>query len=225
MLKLKNHTEFVPGGFIFIDAPISDRPMGELYWDFETLCQNVRARRLANPRFQLATDIVVIKSEVDAQNAARLFSMPGMQHFYINETGIAPNFGRPRWSQRGAAVRAGNTAAGAALLTEWLGDGMKPVETSEAERRAQICVKCPLNSLGDFWTRIQASAASRLKQLAEMKNGMNLKTTVDDKLFSCQGCDCWQPLKTWVPIHHILAHTSDETKTKLDPGCWILAAQ
>lgn len=221
MLKLKNHTEFVPGGYIFVDAPISDRPMGELYWDFETLCQNVRARRLANPRFQLATDIAAIKVEVDAQNAMRLFSMPNMEHFYINETGPAPSFPRPRWSQRGGVVRAANTAAGTALLADWLGDGGKPVDATEAERRAQVCVKCPKNDLGDFWTRIQAAAASRLKQLMEMKAGMNLKTSADDKLMSCQACDCWNPLKVWVPMPYVQKHTSDETKAKLDASCWI----
>lgn len=106
-------------------------------------------------------------------------------------------------------------------MVDWLGSGLRPVESELASKRAKICSECPLNIDGDFWQRMEGMAAQAVKLLVKAKNNMKLNTPSDDALKSCGACDCWLATKVWVPLPHILAHTKKETMAKLDKNCWI----
>lgn len=115
-----------------------------------------------------------------------------------------------------AAVRVGATT-----LASWFGEGGRPVSKEEGERRAAICAVCPKNGKGD-WTRWFTEAASNLiRRQIEFGQSLNLTTSVDPQLNVCEACSCPIKLKVWVDLKHILANTTEETKAKLDPSCWI----
>lgn len=173
----------------------------------------VQKHRLANPQLGLATGYHQVKAEIINYNRHRL-GMPAED---------SPPKSLPQQPQRVAAVagHASKTTAGIKLVIDWLGSGLRPVNREEAERRAAICATCPQNQTGDLWQRIDAKAAEGLKRLISIKSEMALATSHDAKLKTCLACDCWNPLKVWAPLDHILKNTSDEVKANLDPRCWI----
>lgn len=215
-----------------MDAPISAEPMQD--YDVNVLVQNVANRRSQNPRFNLTTNPDAVKQEILSQNTARmngLLKTPAERSAYLIDDGqplSAPSFPQPHPVSAPGVGRAPNSGivsrakVGIAVLSDWLGAGMKPVDSSLSESRAKVCVSCPLNSLGDFWTRIAASAASKIKAGVNIKNSMKLTTSQDDNLHSCQACSCWIPLKVHVPIQHIVEHDNEEIRKNLHPSCWIL---
>lgn len=126
----------------------------------------------------------------------------------------------------GSVVAGGNRIkAGIRLLLEWVGDGGLPVEASLANARAAVCAGCPKNDGGDFKAYFTEPIAKKIQTQIEMKHEMRLKTPSDEKLTVCSACDCPLSLKVWVPLDYTLKHTSEETKARLDPRCWILHEQ
>lgn len=219
MVRLKSRTQCAVNGFQFVDAPISPEPMQE--WDFETLAQKVAARRAANPRFKLSTDMNTIRQEVDNQNALRMLSIRGADSYVVVEGGPAPNRAALHgWRNAVGGVK--RVAAGAGTLKDWLGAGGVPVDRPLAEGRAAGCAVCPKNVAGDLTSWFTQPVAERIKAQVAMKLDLNLTTAVDEKLGICEACACPLKLKPWVPLPHIREHLSDEVKARLDPGCWIL---
>lgn len=217
------------GGWLFVDAPINAEPMQD--WDVNTLIQNVANRRSQNPRFNLTTNPDAIREEIKSQNVSRMNAMlktPAERSAYLLDDGQpvnAPSFPVPQAPARVLAASVGGVvraAAGVKILLNWLGEGARPVDTVLAEKRSKVCVACPQNQQGDFFQRIEAGVAAGIRKTVEIKNSMRLRTTVDDKLYTCQSCDCHLPLKIWVPIKHILDHDREEIRAKLHPSCWIL---
>jgi hypothetical protein len=82
----------------------------------------------------------------------------------------------------------------------------------EAERRAQICSKCPLNQyVGDKSLATKAGDAVAEAALR------GLKTNENDKLFSCGVCGC--PLKVIV-WHKDFFQEPEDKKAKYPDFCW-----
>lgn len=227
-VRLKNRWQSPIAGFQFVDAAISAEPLVD--WGFDALVALIIQRRQANPRFGLTLNVAAVQAEVDLQNALRMQSIRGGENFIVQEDGLpAPPGGsgsftdphNPRRSVVGDKVKA--IAAGASLLLDWLGAGGETVPQTLAESRAQVCASCPQNQPGD-WTRLFTEpAANKIKQQLSLRAEMELKTTVDDQLRVCKACLCPLPLKVLTPLKHILEHTSDAVKTKLDPQCWVLS--
>lgn len=114
------------------------------------------------------------------------------------------------------------SASGAALLADWLGDGGKTMPPRLAEKRAAVCAKCPVNEPESNWVhKFTGTIAETVRQQLEIKNKLELKTSQDDKLHICAGCGCTLGLKVWVPLAHIIRHTDAETMEKFDGDCWI----
>jgi hypothetical protein len=107
-------------------------------------------------------------------------------------------------------------------VAEWLGSGLKPVAQDVAEKRAAVCVACPLNVKGNWLQKLEASAADKVRSLMEVRNDLKLRTSQDANLGSCAACDCALQLKTWQPMDLIQKNTSDEVRSRLDKACWIL---
>lgn len=129
------------------------------------------------------------------------------------------------------------TQTGAAILTEWLGDGLRPVSKSEANSRMRVCLHgnngepCPENRAGKWWEKSKDAIAETIRTLMIVKHQMNVQEpdrfllTHEDELFMCRACGCCLRLKAWTPIEHIHHHLDEETKAKLPAYCWILKDQ
>jgi hypothetical protein len=226
-VRLKNEHQSPIGGWQFVDAPISSEPITE--WSVGELVEAVKARRKQNPRFGLSLDPAAIKRDVMQQNALRMTSIRGGEHYLVdapNEAGPPMGgggpFSPPRSHRRGAVAAVRNTSAGIAVLLDWLGEGAEPVDLPVAEERAKICAGCPKNQPADWLAVFTDPVAAVIRKQLSIKNDMELKTSVDDQLNVCRECGCSLKLKCWVPIEHILKHTSEDVKGKLDPRCWIL---
>lgn len=223
MVRMKSRTQWPVGGWWFVDAPISDKPLGDGSWDHERLSQEVLARRKANPRFNLSTDINVIRDEVDIQNALRMLSIQGAESYIITDGGPSPNRAASRslnWRDAVGGVK--RVAAGAGALKDWLGEGSVPVPKTQATDRAAVCAVCPQNQPGDLTSWFTQPVAARIKAQVAMKQDLDLRTPYDEKLHICVACACPLELKVNVPLKHIADHLSDEVKRRLDKSCWIL---
>lgn len=74
--------------------------------------------------------------------------------------------------------------------------GAEFVEQAEAERRAEICVRCPLN------TQVSSGCGGGCEKLAEMLTpGMNKRRSKwDEKLKSCGICHCFNKIAIHFPL-------------------------
>ena len=113
--------------------------------------------------------------------------------------------------------RAANIKDGIVTLTAWLGDGAEVVENDLAQKRTDICIKCPLNHPGSALTE---SVAKAIKSQVELRNRLGLRTKGIKSLRTCSACSCYLPVKIFVPFERIAP--DEEEKKRLDPACWLL---
>jgi hypothetical protein len=114
-------------------------------------------------------------------------------------------------------ARAQSLAGGVATLTAWLGSGGETVEISVAQKRTDICLACPLNAPG---SALVESVARAIKAQVELRNSMGLRTRGIKSLRTCSACECYLPLKVFVPMNRILPDEAE--RQKLHPSCWLL---
>lgn len=240
MPRLKSRQEYPPGGFLFVEPGIPQwqPPPGS----FNAVATAILQLRLGNPAITAqgnrSTQLSVIENELDEFNAQRCLSH-GWTDFVENSAGPpSPVFLSPQRLPRPAAVGVGTSlkraAVGVATIRDWwLGDSLKPVEVSLAEKRAQVCVECVKNGDPNLLERLTGSAATMLKGLIQAKEDMELKTSVDDKLHTCTCCGCNLGIKIWVKSDYLLKHLKPEDisalkavvlkKDKITPmTCWII---
>lgn len=173
-----------------------------------------------------SNDFQTVKNQVREHEGARMLAM-GFTHLVQTES-AAPKWNPPQFIRRhaeGAAGAVKRTASGVKLVVDWLGSGLRPVESALAEKRARVCVDCPQNVKPNWLQSLDAAAAAQVKKLIEIKNDLKLATSSDAQLFSCQYCDCALTLKVWANIDHILNNLSPEVKSRLHPNCWVLSEE
>ncbi len=102
-------------------------------------------------------------------------------------------------------------------INEWLGSGGKIVVPWEAQRRADICLKCPLNQHG---SNVIATVALAIKAHLGVKNKLNLKVNGEKKLHTCGACGCVLRLLIWEPIESVMSQMTPEEKTNTPEHCW-----
>jgi hypothetical protein len=219
-MRLKSRNEFPPNGWQYYQAETgwsSDPYMG-----FSDVVKQIIAHRQANPRFNLATDAPTVENALEQYTVSRLLSINGGRDYLLDDGGAPPpSFPSRRPLRERVADAAGSArriVIGIATLKDWLGDGLKPVEHTEAERRASLCVRCPNNLPG---SHLVDAAAETFRRLVAAKNDMKLVTAHDEKLETCAACSCRLTLKVWAPMAHILKHTDAEVRAKLWSECWI----
>lgn len=233
MTRLKTRESLPPGGFQYTIPQIPDWvcPVAQ---GFDMTVDAIIAVSKANPRHNLPTDRETVGNLLEEFTAKALESRPGCQGFLVSDDGgPVPKFHARSLppNQRSGAVSAGikGAMAGAKRLTvgigvimDWLGAGLRPVDHALAEKRAAICVDCPLNKPANLVQWAYGRGAMALEAYMQVKNDKEAKTSLDAKLFSCQACDCHLGLKVHCPLEHILAREKPEHLAKLDPRCWIL---
>lgn len=228
MARMKSLTAHPPYSFRFLQPETGQSQ--EFEGSFHHVVEQTMILRQANPflaeRHGWRIDQAGVEFDVEQYNVARMIAGGWLDFIVQEEPSTAPLYVMPPPSQKKTSV-AGlgsvkRVAAGVALLVEWLGSGAKAVEQSLADSRASICVDCPKNDGGDWTAYFTKPIADKIRTQLEIRGDLQLRTPHDDKLTVCSACDCPLKLKVWTPMDHILAHTSDDTKTKLDPRCWIL---
>jgi len=111
---------------------------------------------------------------------------------------------------------------GAEVLFEWLGSGGVATDKSEAQRRANICLKCPQNCKG---STLIDSVASAVKKHVEVKNKLGLRVQSEKGLGQCRVCSCSLKLKVWVPKSILKSHMLDgeaEAFKVANSKCWMV---
>lgn len=108
------------------------------------------------------------------------------------------------------------------LVSQWLGEGGKPVPQSHAQNRANICLQCPKNEpRGMLEEMLAASVALTVKRQIGLKNDMKLRVDGEKKLHVCAVCNCINRLKVWTPIEFILQNTDAATLNAFPDFCWV----
>lgn len=102
------------------------------------------------------------------------------------------------------------------MLGKWFLTGTPKVEQKEAERRAGICLSCPMNQNFDGCT----TCAS--KDLREAMVGFmgESKTPMDANLNVCFTCGCTLKAAIWFPLQLLKDNMTAETKAMLPAHCW-----
>jgi hypothetical protein len=228
MPHLKSRTQHPPYSFRFLQPETGQTK--EFEGSFNHVVEQTIILRKANSflaeRHGWSMETVDVENEVDAYNTARCIA-GGWTDFLVMDD--APAYAVPiqKKTNRSAGVAAlgsvKRVAAGVALLVEWLGSGAKAVDQPLAESRAAICSTCPRNDGGDFTAYFTAPIADKIRTQMEIRGDLQLRTSHDERLTVCSACDCPLKLKVHVPLNHILAHISADTKTRLAPQCWITA--
>jgi len=106
---------------------------------------------------------------------------------------------------------------GVEVLRDWLGHGGVPVDREISQARANVCLKCVHNSLGNWPTKIIASA---IKKHVELKNKMKMRVSGEKALKSCQICLCELRLKVHVPIGMIRKQMNEGELERFPDWCW-----
>lgn len=224
-MKLKSLTAHPPYGFQFLQPETGQQQ--PFTGSFHHVCEQVMILRQANPfladRHGWRVDQAGIEHEVEQYNCARMVAGGWLDFLVMDDANPpAPTYVMPPQKKTQSAVgRVRNVAAGVGLLLDWIGPTAKAVPSELAEQRASICVLCPLNGRGGILDFFTVEAAKVIHTQLQIRTEMELKTSVDEQLGICRACSCWLPLKVHVPMEFILSHTSEDTKTKLDPRCWI----
>jgi hypothetical protein len=193
---------------------------------FEQVVTAIIKHRNANRQYKLATDSDVVADQLDDYTCCRLKN----NRSWCADSPPAPfTVPLPKLSLRaearesvaGGARFLANTSAGIKLWIDWFGEG-QPVPVEIAEKRAKVCVKCPLNDKkGNVLEWFTGLAAREIMAIFSALNDLDLHTSMDNDLKICQACDCPLKAKVWAPLSIIKKHLSSERFNQLDPGCWI----
>lgn len=108
-------------------------------------------------------------------------------------------------------------------MVEWLGDGAKPVHPDQAQKRADICLKCPNNNQSlSVESIFKDAVASTIRKQIELKNQMKLRVNGEKSLGICDVCHCVLRLKVHVPFQFVDDSTDDETVMLFPQECWYI---
>ena len=112
-----------------------------------------------------------------------------------------------------AADRLRQTATGARILAEWLGDGGVPVERQLAQDRIDTCNRCLHNKPTDARSITKAVAEAILEQ-EQARNDMAMFLHGEGLAGVCDVCGCYLKLKAWVPLSY-------QGDRQMPENCWI----
>lgn len=109
---------------------------------------------------------------------------------------------------------------GIETISEWLYNGTCPVDPATAQRRADVCLKCPHNQPGGVLSNVVASA---IKRHLELKAKLGFRVLGEKSLYECDICRCQNRLKIWVPIETLSQHSSPDDN--FPSYCWQITEQ
>lgn len=216
------------GGWIFRQPQTGWTAPTPVASTFSQTVQLIINHRKQNPaitaKHKLATNVEAVSVELEKYTRKRL-GLPEVSQAPFQDSR------RPFAVQGvGAAVQdkmAGllRASAGTAVVIDWLGSGGNPVDQGLAEKRAAVCVACPMNQPGDWYVTAPAELLKKTVETWKSVTGrtdFKFETSQGDKLKSCQVCKCLMSLKVFVGLGHILQKTKSDVLAELPQNCWIV---
>lgn len=116
----------------------------------------------------------------------------------------------------------------------WAKIGFTTVDQVEANRRANICWKCPANKkveekekrgcCGGKWISKLLPIATSMAQVLTWPQLKNKSTPADKELYTCGVCHCVNRASVWLPLDTFTYDAATLQKFKeANPKCWKLA--
>ena len=107
---------------------------------------------------------------------------------------------------------------GTVVLASFIAAGSPAVSREEAERRAQICLKCEFNIR--FPTPCTGVCGELLRIAQSLSGGQG--TQYDRGLHSCSICRCYNAAQIWVPLEFLAKGVTEDMKKQFAavPNCW-----
>ncbi len=221
MATLKSHTKWIPGAFQVLHAEAGMvKPFAGSFTEavnFETSFRKKNPALVAKNNWSLDPDDIA--NDVDAYNAQRMVAGGWLN--FVDMEGQSPPAGGAARSSLGAVAA---EVSGLAVYRELFQGKSVPVAHEEAERRAAICVVCPVNNTKlTFKQRFVAHVAKGLMELVGIMHDLDLKTSRDKELGTCDACECPMFAKVHVALPTIITHLKPDQRAKLHSSCWIAA--
>ncbi len=193
---LERKHETPPGGFRYTQ-PETKMFFRTVTW--RDLVQLVHQHRRAN---NLPVGLF-FEQEIEQQLCGEL--PPG----WCREPTVPPSPGR-------GALTLKEIILGTKTLASWVMGGGKRVELQEANRRASICVGCPMNQeIADC----SACNETTLRAAVELVTSGGV-TDQEGKLKACAVCGCSNKAQVWLPLDILQKHLPDEMNARLPDICW-----
>lgn len=219
---------FPPGGWQF-RQPQTGWATSNIGLTFNQVVQEIIKHRRANmaivTKYKLAVDPVSVGNELETFNRVRT-GAPAPPKMTPPRS-FAASLGAVAAAAGGEAANLIRAAQGTAVLMDWLSSGGDPVAPELSAKRAAICVACPKNQPGSWYTvapaQIIKATLEKWKTLRQEKGQpvFELKTPSDEALKSCDVCKCLMPLKVHVPLSNILEKTKANIMAEFPQFCWI----
>lgn len=171
-----------------------------------------KANAAISAKHKLSTDYAAVERELEEFQRAR-GALP-----QIAATFFSPASSRLPQRVLAAAADIKRAAQGTGVVLDWLTSGGAPVAQDLANQRAAVCVACPKNVEGAWYT---VAPAQLIKATLEARKDLKLETPSDAALKSCDVCKCLMRLKVWVPLEHITKNTKAEIMAEFPSNCWI----
>lgn len=231
--RIADRNKQIPNGFKFIQAETGWQ--APRFASFNSIVQNLINHRKSRPdlvtKHNWRVDQEGVEHEVEQFNVRICLQHGWTQYLIGGNEGAAmlPKTKAPSAEEaaqvNAAAGRAKKIWSGVRTLEEWIDSGAPPVPVEHAERRAAVCVKCPMNTQGDFTSWFTVPAAGAIKRQIQRLQERKLATSQDDKLNVCSVCLCPLKLKVHTPLEYIKAHMIESVLGDLRavPGCWVVA--
>jgi hypothetical protein len=183
---------------------------------FDASVKAIVAHRKANKaitaKHSLSTNPGVVADELEKYTRLRLGIPMDPPSFFHPSSSRLPS------RVVAAAADIKRAAQGTAVVLDWLTSGGAPVTQELATKRASICIQCPKNVPGSWYT---VAPAELIRETLSARSDLKLETPHDAQLQSCDVCKCLMRLKCWTPLEFILSKTKPEIMAEFPQHCWI----
>lgn len=226
MPRLLNRQKQIPYNYQFYDPVI--KWTAHRGSSFQVICDGLLTARLANPGLTaskgLSTDKNAIADEVDFFNASICERM-GWTDFITGGSGGPSPVPFPQPARVNPLRNLKNAVVGSEVIVEWIASGAEAVPQEQANRRAEICSRCPLNEQGGWERWFTLPVSNAIRTALGHKKEFKLETPFDDKLHTCTACSCPMALKVFVPFEKFypkMSQSQRDALNKENPTCWII---
>jgi len=227
-MRIKNRDHWLPGGWqILVPQAGMKKPFSG---SFNEAVNFLFAFRSKNPalceKHGWSLDLDDVARDVDTYNTQRMVAAGHLNFVELEgEAAEKKTSGLTSRLLRNAGNVAAKVKTAVSMYADLFGTQGKVVSHDEAEARAAVCAKCPLNSTaGGLKAYFVTETATELMALFGMLNKMDLKTSLDDQLGVCTACSCPMRAKVFIDGSILKKNIPQEDIPKLHPDCWIPSA-
>lgn len=196
MLKLLDTTSVPPGGFRYLCPETSTWVQAPSFMELISAASRHRAaNKLGIPEG--------FREQVESQLCSTM--PPGVCR---HESGVAHS------GQRRLSIS--DVISATKTLGQWFLKGTPKVSQAEADRRATICLSCPMNQQFDGCN----TCAEKDIRNAIVSFMGDSTTPYDAQLATCFTCGCTLKAAVWFPLDLLQKNMPDNVKSDLPDHCW-----